>query len=160
MSKKLVAYFSASGVTRRVAETLAEAADADLYEIKPQALYTKADMNWQDKNSRSSVEMADKTSRPAMADKNAKVGDYDVVFVGFPIWWYVAPTIINTFLESYDFAGKTIVPFATSGNSGIGETVAHLKGSVDATTTILDGKMLNGKQTKESLSSWVGRLGL
>jgi flavodoxin len=160
MSKKLVAYFSASCVTRKVAETLAEAAGADLYEIRPQVPYTKSDLNWQDKNSRSSVEMADKSSRPAMADKDANVGAYDVVFVGFPIWWYVEPTIINTFLESYDFAGKIIVPFATSGSSGIGDTVAHLKVSVDATATIREGKMLNGKQTKESLSAWVDSLGL
>jgi flavodoxin len=160
MSKKLVAYFSASGVTRRVAETLAEAADSDLYEIKPQVLYTTDDLNWQDKNSRSSIEMEDKSSRPVMADIDAKVGDYDVVFVGFPIWWYVAPTIINTFLESYNFAGKTIVPFATSGSSGIGDTVVHLKVSVDSSTTIREGKMLNGRQTKEGLTAWVESLGL
>jgi len=160
MNKTLVAYFSASGVTRKVAEALAEAAGADLYEIKPKVLYTKADLDWRDKNSRSSVEMGDKTSRPAIADTDANIGGYDVVFVGFPIWWHIAPGIINTFLESYDFAGKTIVPFATSGSSGIGETVANLTGSVDASTTIVDGKMLNGKQTKESLSAWVNSLGL
>jgi hypothetical protein len=139
---------------------LAEAAGADLYEIKPQTPYSKADLNWHDKKSRSSVEMSDKSSRPAIADRDANVGAYDVVFVGFPIWWYIAPTIINTFLESYDFAGKTIVPFATSGSSGIGETVANLKGSVDASATILDGKVLKGRQTKESLTTWVGSLGL
>jgi flavodoxin len=160
MSKKLVAYFSASGITRKVAETLAEAAGADLYEVKPQVPYTNADLNWQDKNSRSSIEMADKSSRPAITDKYANVADYDVVFVGFPIWWYVAPTIINTFLESYDFAGKTIVPFATSGSSGIGDTVAHLKVSVDVSTAVREGKTLNGKQTKESLSAWVDSLDL
>ena len=160
MGKNLVAFFSASGITREVAEMLAEAAGADLYEIKPQVLYTKADLDWQDKNSRSSVEMNDKSSRPAIADNNADIGAYDVVFVGFPIWWYIAPTIINTFLESYDFAGKTIVPFATSGSSGIGETVAYLKVSVDASATILDGKMLNGWQTKESLTAWVAGLGI
>jgi flavodoxin len=160
MSKKLVAYFSASGVTRRVAETLSDAAGADLYEIKPQVPYTKADINWQDKNSRSSVEMADKSSRPAIADKDANIGTYDVVFVGFPIWWYIAPTIINTFLESYDFAGKTIIPFATSGSSGIGNTVVELKLSVADSAKILCGKMLNGRQTKESLTAWVQSLGL
>ena len=160
MSKKLVTYFSASGVTRKVAETLAEAAGADLYEIKPQIPYTKADLNWQDKKSRSSIEMVDKSSRPAIADKDANVEAYDVIFIGFPIWWYVAPTIINTFLESYDFAGKTIVPFATSGSSGIGKTVSSLKVSVDASAIIKDGKMLNGRQTKESLAAWVNRLGL
>jgi predicted DNA-binding protein (MmcQ/YjbR family)/flavodoxin len=158
MSKKLVAYFSASGVTRKIAETLADVMSADLYEIKPQTPYTKADLDWQDKKSRSSVEMGDKSSRPAIADKDANVGAYDVIFVGFPIWWYVAPTIVNTFLESYDFAGKTIVPFATSGGSGIGNTVAELKVSVDSSTKILDGKMLNGKQTKESLTAWADSL--
>ncbi len=160
MSRKLVAYFSASGVTRKVAETLAEAVSADLYEIKPQVPYTKADLDWQDKKSRSSVEMGNKSSRPAIADKGANAGAYDVVFVGFPIWWYVAPTIINTFLESYDFAGKTIVPFATSGSSGAGKTVANLKGSVDASATITEVKMLNGRQTKEGLTAWVNSLGL
>jgi len=160
MSKKLVVYFSASGVTRKVAEVLAEAANADLHEIKPEVPYTEADLDWRDKKSRSSIEMNDKSSRPAIADKDAHVDAYDVVFVGFPIWWYMAPTIINTFLESCDFAGKTIAPFATSGSSGIGETVANLKGSVDASATITDGKILNGRQTKESLKAWVNSLGL
>ena len=160
MNKKLVAYFSASGVTRNVANELAEAIGADLYEIKPETPYTNADLNWQDEKSRSSVEMKDKSSRPAVADKNANIAAYDVIFVGFPIWWYVAPTIINTFLESYDSTGKTIVPFATSGSSGIGETVANLKGSVSSTTAIKEGKMLNGRQTKESLKAWVDSLGI
>ena len=159
MGKKLVAFFSASGVTRKVAETLSEAINADLYEIKPQIQYTKADLDWRDNKSRSSVEMSDKSSRPAIADKNANVSDYDVVFVGFPIWWYIAPTIINTFLENYDFAGKTIVPFATSGSGGMGETAAYLKKSVGDSATITEGKMLNGKQSKESLKSWVNSLG-
>ncbi|GHU13480.1 hypothetical protein FACS1894161_3480 [Spirochaetia bacterium] len=109
--KKLVAYFSASGVTSELAKVLAEAASADLYEIKPEVPYTKADLDWQNSRSRSSIEMKDPSSRPAIADKNANIAAYDVVFVGFPIWWYVAPTIINTFLESYDFSGKIIVPF-------------------------------------------------
>ena len=160
MNKKLVAYFSASGVTRGVAKELAEVIGADLYEIKPETPYTEADLNWQNEKSRSSIEMKDKSSRPAVADKNANIAAYDVVFVGFPIWWYVAPTIINTFLESYDFAEKTIVPFATSGSSGIGETVANLKGSVAVSATIADGKILNGRQTKESLKAWVDNLGL
>ena len=160
MSKRLVAFFSASGVTRKVAEALAEATGADLYEIKPKVPYTKADLDWRDKSSRSSVEMGDKTSRPAIADKDADIGSYDVVFIGFPIWWYIAPTIINTFLESYDFSGKTIVPFATSGSSGIGETVTNLIGSVDSSASIVHGKMLNGKQTRESLAAWVDSLGL
>jgi flavodoxin len=160
MSRKLVAYFSASGVTRNVAKALAEAVDADLYEIEPQVPYTKADLDWQDKKSRSSIEMSDKSSRPAITGKDAGIGAYNVVFVGFPIWWYVAPTIINTFLESYDFAGKTIVPFATSGSSGIGKTVARLRESVGASAVITEGKMLNGRQTKESLTAWVNSLGL
>jgi flavodoxin len=136
MSKKLVAYFSASGVTGNVAKTLAEAAGADLYEIKPETPYTQPDLDWQDKTSRSTIEMNDKSFRPAIADKNANVAAYDVVFLGFPIWWYVAPTIVNTFLESYDFAGKTIILFATSGSSGFEKTVESLTGSVAATTVI------------------------
>ena len=160
MSKKLVAYFSASGVTKNVADLLAEAADADLFEIKPEVPYTNADLDWRDQNSRSSVEMKDKSSRPAIAEGNAKVEEYDVIFVGFPIWWYVAPTIINTFLESYDFAGKTIILFATSGSSGFGETVDALKGSVDSTTIIREGKILNGSQSVSSLKDWIATLGL
>jgi hypothetical protein len=104
--------------------------------------------------------MDDKSFRPAMADREANIGAYGLIFVGFPIWWYVAPTIINTFLEAYDFSGKTIVPFATSGSSGLGKTVAHLKGSVDASTTILEGKLFKGKQTKESLTTWEASLGV
>jgi flavodoxin len=160
MSKKLVAYFSASGVTANVAKTLAEAANADIYEIKPQTPYTKADLNWMDKKSRSSIEMKDKTSRPEISDKNAGIENYDVIFVGFPIWWYVAPTIINTFLESYDFSNKKIILFATSGGSGFGNTVAELKNSVSSGTDIKEGKLLNGAQTKESLSAWVDSLNI
>ena len=160
MSKKLVAYFSASGVTGNVAKLLAEAADADLFEIKPEVPYTSADLDWQDKNSRSSVEMRDKSSRPAIAESNAKVEKYDVIFVGFPIWWYVAPTIINTFLESYDFAGKTIILFATSGGSGFGKTVDALKGSVDDTAIIKEGKILNGSQSVSTLKDWITTFGL
>ena len=160
MSKNLVAFFSASGVTENVAKLLAVATNADLFEIKPEVPYTKADLNWQDENSRSSVEMKDKTSRPAIAEGNAKVEEYDMIFLGFPIWWYVAPTIINTFLESYDFAGKTIILFATSGSSGFGETVDGLKGSVDSTTVIKEGKILNGSQSVDSIKEWVATLGL
>ena len=135
-NKSLVTYFSASGVTKKVAEKLAEAAGADLFEIKPEVAYTEADLNWMDKKSRSSIEMNDKSFRPAISEKCNNMEDYDVVYIGFPIWWYVAPTIINTFLESYDFSGKTIVLFATSGGSGFGNTVAELKGSVSDTTII------------------------
>lgn len=155
MSKTLVAYFSASGTTARVAKELAQAAGADLYEIKPAVPYTKADLNWMDKSSRSSVEMKDKTSRPALADTDANIAAYDTILLGFPIWWYVAPTIINTFLERYDFSGKKIVLFATSGGSGFGQTVAGLKPSVAADTVIVEGKLLNGHQTAESLKAWV-----
>lgn len=161
MSKKLVAYFSASGVTAKAAKTLAEAANADLYEIKPVVPYTKADLNWQDKKARSTIEMEDKSSRPVIVGRDANIAAYDLVFVGFPIWWYVAPTIINTFLESYDFTGKTIILFATSGGSGFGKTVENLKSSVAASTVIREGKLLNGKQTKENLTAWwVEGLGL
>ena len=160
MSKKLVAYFSASGVTESVAKMLAEAADADLYEIKPKVPYTKADLNWMDKNARSTVEMNDKSSRPALADDDAKVADYDVVFLGFPIWWYVAPTIINTFLEKYDFAGKTIILFATSGSSGFGKTLENLKGSVSDQAVLKEGKLLNGRQSVDALKKWVESLGI
>ena len=160
MSKNLVAFFSASGVTENVAKLLAVATNADLFQIKPEVPYTKADLNWQDENSRSSVEMKDKSSRPAIAEGNAKVEEYDVIFLGFPIWWYVAPTIINTFLESYNFAGKTIILFATSGSSGFGETVNGLKGSVDSTTVIKEGKILNGSQSVDSIKEWVETLGL
>jgi hypothetical protein len=143
-----------------VAKTLTEAAGADLYEIKPEVPYTKADLDWQDKKSRSTIEMNNKTFRPPIADKNANVAAYDVVFVGFPIWWYVAPTIINTFLESYDFAGKTIILFATSGSSDFGKTVENLKGSVPVSTIIKEGKILNGRPTKAELAVWVDSLGL
>ncbi|MBQ4590990.1 MAG: NAD(P)H-dependent oxidoreductase [Clostridia bacterium] len=160
MSKKLVAYFSASGVTATAAKTLAEAANADLYEIKPAVPYTKADLNWMDKQSRSSLEMQNKTFRPAIADTDAKIADYDVIFVGFPIWWYVAPTIINTFLESYDFSGKTVVLFATSGGSGFGKTLDELKGSVSDTAKLVEGKLLNGKPSRDELAAWVNGLAL
>lgn len=160
MSKKLVAYFSASGVTKNVAEVLATAAGADLYQIKPVIPYTPADLNWSDKKSRSSVEMNDPTSRPELADKNAEVKNYDVIFIGFPIWWYVAPHLINTFLESYDFSGKTIVLFATSGGSGFGKTIKELKGSISEMATIKEGKLLSGRLSKDELTAWVKGLGL
>lgn len=154
MSKKLVAYFSASGTTARSATALAEAAGADLYEIKPAVPYTAADLDWNNKKSRSSVEMTDLAFRPALSDLDAGIADYDVIFVGFPIWWYVAPTIINSFLEAYDFSGKIIVPFATSGGSGFGRTVASLKPSVSPTAVWKEGKLLNGGHSKESLAAW------
>ncbi len=152
--------FSASGVTAKVAEKLSEAIGADLYAIEPMIPYTEADLDWTDRQSRSTVEMNDKSFRPAIADKDANVQDYDVIFVGFPIWWYVAPTIINTFLEAYDFSGKKIVLFATSGGSHFGKTVEELKPSVSASAEIIEGKILNGKQTYESLTAWVDSLAL
>lgn len=157
MNKTLVAYFSATGTTAGVAKKLAEAAGAALYEIKPQELYTAADLNWQDKNSRSSAEMADKSSRPELADKNAPINDYDTLFLGFPIWWHVAPTIINTFLESYDFNGKKIVLFATSGGSDFGNTVKELEPSAKG-AAITAGKVLSKNATIDSLKSWLAEL--
>lgn len=158
MKRILIAYFSASGTTARAAKNLAEAAGADLYEIKPSVPYTRADLNWNDKESRSSVEMNDKSFRPPLADKNAGINAYDTILLGFPIWWYVAPTIINTFLESYDFTGKTIILFATSGGSGFGRTVDGLTGSVSPGTVIREGKLLNGNPSKDSLKRWVESL--
>ena len=153
MSKKLVSYFSASGTTKKLANMIAEAAGADLYEIKPEIPYTTADLNWMDKKSRSSVEMSDKTIRPAIADTDANIEAYDEIVIGFPIWWYVAPTIINTFLESYDFSGKKIVLFATSGGSGFGNTVSELAPSAPG-AEIVEGKLLNSanKQTIEKFA--------
>ncbi len=153
MSKKLVAYFSASGVTASVAKKLAEATGANLYEIKPAVPYTQADLNWNNSSSRSSVEMRDKSSRPALADKNAKLDGVDVIFMGFPIWWYVAPTIINTFLEAYDFSGKTIILFATSGGSGFGGAVEGLKPSAPG-AVIREGKLFRRNVSVEELRKW------
>lgn len=158
--KKLVAYFSASGTTKKVAEALSKVAEAELYEITPKVPYTTADLNWMDKKSRSSLEMADKSSRPEIVRKSLDTKKYDIIFLGFPIWWYVAPTIINTFLESFDFSGKTIVLFATSGGSGFGDTVNKLKVSCDKGTKIVPGKILNGHPSKEELKSWVDSLNL
>lgn len=160
MSRKLVAYFSASGVTAKVADMLADAVGADIYEIRPEVPYTKADLNWMDKKSRSTIEMNDKSIRPAIADKDAKIDQYDTIFIGFPIWWYVAPTIINTFLESYDFAGKKVILFATSGGSKFGNTVEELKISVPDTCEIIEGKLLNGKQTIPTIRAWTETLDL
>ena len=153
MSKKLIAYFSASGTTAAVAKNLAKAAKADLYEIRPETPYTSADLNWQNKNSRSSLEMRDKSSRPALADADARIEDYDTVFIGFPIWWYVAPTIINSFLEQYDFTGKKIVLFATSGGSGFGKAVAGLQPSAPG-ATIVEGAVLNGRPNEAKLKAF------
>ena len=160
MGKTLVAYFSASGVTAKVADKLADALGADIYEIRPETPYTKADLNWMDKKSRSTIEMNDKTIRPAIADQNARIDEYNTIFLGFPIWWYVAPTIINTFLESYDFSGKKIILFATSGGSKFGKTVEELKVSVPDSCEIIEGKLLNGIQTIPSIQKWTESLNL
>ena len=154
MSKKLVAYFSASGRTAKVAEKLANELDADLYEIKPEVKYTKADLNWMNKKSRSSVEMNDKSFRPAIITGDVDVSGYDTVYLGFPIWWYVAPTLINTFLEAYDFAGKKIVLFATSGGSGFGNTVAELQPSAPS-AEITETKVLTGMLTEAKIKTLV-----
>ena len=152
MSKKLVAYFSASGTTKKAAERLAKAAAADLFEIKPAVLYSSADLNWMDKKSRSSVEMSDPASRPEIAGRLPNMADYDTVFIGFPIWWYTAPRIISTFVESDDFSEKTLVPFATSGGSGMGRTVDELK-KLCPNANWKAGKMMNGVSDK-ALADW------
>ena len=159
MSKKLVAYFSASGVTAQVAKDLAAAAGADLFEIRPVTPYTKEDLDWMNDKSRSSVEMKDKGFRPPVAEKLANMADYDVIFLGFPIWWYVAPTIVNTFLESYDFSGKTIVPFGTAGSCEVGETNAALAPSCPG-AKLLDGKVLKKGGSSIAAADWLKTLEL
>lgn len=155
--KTLVAYFSASGITASVAKEVASAANADLYEIKPGVRYTSADLNWMDKKSRSSVEMSNPASRPEIVKDLPDLSQYDTVIIGFPIWWYVAPTIINTFLESGDFSGKKIALFATSGGSGFGKTVQNLKPSVDASAQFVSEKLLNGA-TPADIKAWMDTL--
>lgn len=157
----LVAYFSAGGTTARAAKALAKAAGADLYEIRPAVPYTRADLNWMDRNSRSSVEMNDRHFRPALANPKIPISidKYDVIFLGFPIWWSAAPTIINTFLESGNFTGKTIILFATSGGSGLGQSAANLRPSAPG-ADIVNGKVLNGRLSEESLISWIKHLEL
>ena len=151
--KILVAYFSATGTTARVAKKLAEGLGADLFEIRPEKPYTREDLDWHDKKSRSSVEMNDPNSRPAIAAKVGDMAQYGTVFVGFPIWWYRSPTIISTFLESYDFSGKTIVPFATSGGSGLGKTESIFK-EICPRATVRTGRVLNGNPDKPVLVEW------
>ena len=157
----LVAYFSASEahITAQVAKTLAEAADADLFEIVPEQVYTAEDLDWHNENSRSSVEMKDSTARPAVASKVENMAQYNTIYVGFPIWWYTAPRIINTFLEQYDLSGKTIIPFATSGGSDMGKSGEDLqKASAPAANWILPGKVLNGNPPVDSLKTWIATL--
>lgn len=159
MSSKLVAYFSASGTTARAAQNLARAIDADLFEIVPEQPYSSADLNWNNSSSRSSVEMNDDACRPGVSSMVDHMESYDTVFVGFPIWWYVEPRIIDTFLESYNFEGKTIVPFATSGGSGLGKAPQRMQ-TIAKGSTVKSGKMLNGHQSAESLRLWVSEMGL
>ena len=154
MGKTLVAFFSAGGTTARAAKALAQAAGADLYEIKPDQPYTSADLDWMDKKSRSSVEMKDGSARPVIADRVENMDDYDTVFVGFPIWWYTAPRIVNTFLESYDFAGKTVIPFATSGGSGVEKSAGDLKAKYPGISW-KKGKLLGGRVTADTLRGWI-----
>ncbi|MEE0672902.1 MAG: flavodoxin [Enterocloster sp.] len=156
MKKTLVAYFSASGTTRKIAEMIAEAGDFSLYEITPKELYTSDDLNWMNKKSRSSMEMSNKKIRPEITDTDAHIKEYDTIILGFPIWWYVAPTIVNTFLEKYDFSGKKIVLFATSGGSGFGNTVKELKPSAPG-AEIVEGKLLN-RANKQEIEKWVKSL--
>ena len=156
MSRKLVAYFSASGVTAKVAENLSDALAADLFEIVPKVRYTKADLDWRDRTSRSTIEMNDPSSRPEIEALRDNVADYDTIYVGFPIWWYVAPTIINTFLESYDLAGKTIIPFATSGGSDMGKTNEKLAPSCPG-ATLTDGKVFGMNATRQELADWANQ---
>lgn len=157
MNRKLVAYFSATGTTAKVAENLADSIGADVFAIEPAVPYTKADLNWMDKCSRSNIEMADKTSRPAIARMRDNMADYDTIYVGFPIWWYIAPTIINTFLESYDLAGKTVVPFATSGGSDMGKTNQFLLPSCP-NSKLMQGKVFKESAAKQELCAWAEQL--
>ena len=159
MTKTLVAYFSASGTTAKLAKDLAAALDADLFEIAPEVPYSAADLDWMDKHSRTTIEMNDESSRPAISGEIADMSAYDAVFVGFPIWWYVEPRIIDTFLEAYDFEGKTVVPFATSGGSGLGQAPQRMQALVPG-ATVLPGALLNGRHSQADLTAWAkGLLG-
>lgn len=152
MSKKLIAYFSASGVTARAAREMADAIGADLYEICPAAPYTDADLNWMDKKSRSTLEMNDPACRPAIASQVERMEQYDTVFVGFPVWWYVEPRIVDTFLESYDFTGKTMIPFATSGGSGISKAEKSLREHCPG------GNWKKGRLVNSGAAEWAGTM--
>ena len=154
MSKRLVAYFSAQGSTAKVAKTLAAAADADLYEIKPAVPYERRDLNWMDKKSRTTVEMQDKSCRPALADTDAPVAEADVIFLGFPIWWYREPSIIDSFLESYDWTGKTVVPFCTSGGSDLGEGQDRIE-ALARGAKVLRGRRFSSRASEEELKRWI-----
>ena len=157
MSKTLVAYFSASGVTKRVAENLAKVAGADLFEIVPEQAYTSADLNWQNKQSRSSVEMNDRNSRPAISSNVDDMAQYSHVFVGFPVWWYREPSIIDTFMESYDWDGITVIPFCTSGGSGLGDAGKNMQ-ALGNGAKVIDGKRLSGNASESELKAWADQV--
>ena len=159
MSKKLVAYFSAGGCTARLARTLAAAADAALYEIRPAVPYERKDLNWMDKKSRTSLEMQDKNCRPELADNNAPVGDADVIFLGFPIWWYREPGIIDSFLDVYNLSGKTVVPFFTSGGSDLGEGQERIE-TLASGAKVLQGKRFSARASERDLKTWIAGLNL
>lgn len=154
MSKILVSYFSASGVTKKVAQKLAKVAGADLFEIVPKDIYTPADLDWTNSRSRSSLEMKDKNCRPAISNKIANLKDYDTIFVGFPIWWYREPSIIDTFMEMYDFSNKRIIPFATSGSSGMGQSAYNLQ-ALAKEAKVANGKRLSSSISEEELKEWI-----
>ena len=156
MARILVAYFSASGVTAKVAEKLAKAIDADLYEIAPVVPYTKTDLNWMDKKSRSSVEMNDRSCRPTIATTVENMAQYDTVFVGFPIWWYREPSIIDTFMEAYDLTGKTVVPFATSGGSGLGDSYKNMQALAPG-AKVYDGEKFSQTVSEKTLKEWADK---
>ena len=160
MSKILVAYFSASGVTKNVAEELAKVEKAELFEITPETPYTTADLDWKDQQSRSTLEMKDINCRPAITGQVENMAQYDTVFVGFPIWWGREPSVVDTFLDAYDFAGKKIVPFCTSGGSGIGETAKRIREIVGAKAMVEEGTRLGGTVSEEDLKTWTAGLGL
>ena len=158
--KILVAYFSCTGTTEKVANAIAKTVNGKLYRITPATAYTSADLDWNNKTSRSSIEMQDKASRPTIADKVENMDQYDTVFVGFPIWWYEAPRIVQTFLESYDFSGKTVVTFATSGGSGMGKTDSILQKSCSASTKWVNGKVLRPHADSKTVENWINSLNL
>lgn len=160
MSKVLVAYFSATGVTKEVAIKISNLLSSDIYEIKPLTPYSKGDLNWLDKNSRSTIEMRDNNFRPEIIDDNAKIENYDTIILGFPIWWYIAPTIVNSFLDKYDFSNKKIILFATSGGSGFGNTTKFLKLSVSQSTEIIEGILINKKPFDDKLKDWTKSLNI
>lgn len=154
MGKILVAYFSASGVTKGVAEKLAKSANAELFEIIPKHPYTKEDLNWKDKQSRSSVEMNDRSCRPEISSNISDISQYDFVFIGFPVWWYREPSIIDTFMEAYDFSGKTIIPFCTSGGSPLGEAVRNIQ-SLAKGANVLNGRKFSSEVSENELKKWI-----